>query len=97
MAEILLGFLTFTGSLMAAGKLQEIKWIPQRPVTYPLQNVSNIGLLAVAVLLGVWLVVDPVGPVGRVIFPAIIAWRCRSASCSSSRSAVRTCRPSFRS
>jgi NAD/NADP transhydrogenase beta subunit len=25
---ILLGFLTFTGSLMAAGKLQELKWIP---------------------------------------------------------------------
>ena len=28
------GLLTFTGSLMAAGKLQEMKWIPQRPVTY---------------------------------------------------------------
>ena len=26
--EIILGFLTFTGSLMAAGKLQEVKWIP---------------------------------------------------------------------
>src|SRR5437588_11428904 len=37
-AEIILGFLTFTGSLMATGKLQEVKWIPQRPVTYPLQN-----------------------------------------------------------
>src|SRR5262245_53399928 len=31
-AEVILGYLTFTGSLMAAGKLQEIKWIPQRPV-----------------------------------------------------------------
>ena len=30
---------------MAAGKLQEVKWIPQRPVTYPLQNVTNLGLL----------------------------------------------------
>ena len=38
---MILGFLTFTGSLMAAGKLQEIKWIPQRPVTYPFQNVSQ--------------------------------------------------------
>jgi len=55
-AEIILGYLTFTGSLLAAGKLQEIKWIPQRPVTYPLQNVTNIGLLAVAVGLGVLLV-----------------------------------------
>src|SRR5215470_5965612 len=49
-AEIILGFLTFTGSLMAAGKLQEIKWIPQRPVTYKFQNVTNIGLLVLAVL-----------------------------------------------
>ena len=46
--EILLGFLTFTGSLMAAGKLQEVKWIPQRPVTYPFQNVTNLALLALA-------------------------------------------------
>src|SRR5262245_55468686 len=40
-AEILLGYLTFTGSLMAAGKLQELRWIPQRPVTYRFQNLSN--------------------------------------------------------
>jgi NAD(P) transhydrogenase subunit beta len=71
-AEIILGFLTFTGSLMAAGKLQEIKWIPQRPVTYPLQNVSNIGLMIFTVALGVFLVVDPVGPWAKFMFPAII-------------------------
>ena len=70
--EILLGFLTFTGSLLAAGKLQEIKWIPQRPVTYPMQNVINIGLMALAVLLGVFLVVHPVGPWSGIIFPTII-------------------------
>ena len=46
-AEVILGFLTFTGSLMAAGKLQEIKWIPQRPVTYQFQNESNFALLGV--------------------------------------------------
>src|SRR5438552_12168040 len=51
--EVILGFLTFTGSLMAAGKLQEVRWIPQRPVTYPGQNVVNIGVLAIAVALGV--------------------------------------------
>ena len=39
--EIILGFLTFTGSLMAAGKLQEVKFIPQRPVTYPFQNAEQ--------------------------------------------------------
>src|SRR5690242_7931221 len=47
--EIILGYLTFTGSLMAAGKLQEVRWIPQRPVTYPLQNVVNLLLLLTAV------------------------------------------------
>jgi len=46
--EVILGFLTFTGSLMAAGKLQEIKWIPQRPVTYPGQNFVNLGVLGAA-------------------------------------------------
>jgi H+-translocating NAD(P) transhydrogenase subunit beta len=71
--EVLLGFLTFTGSLMAAGKLQEIKWIPQRPVTYPLQNVSNIGMLLIAVALGVLIVVNPTGPWAAVAFPIIIA------------------------
>ncbi len=71
--EIILGFLTFTGSLMAAGKLQEIKWIPQRPVTYPLQNVGNIGLLSLAVALGIFLVTDPTGAYAGVAFPAIIA------------------------
>ncbi len=58
-AEVLLGFLTFTGSLMAAAKLQEIKWIPQRPVTYPFQNVGNFALLAVAIVSGLALIVDP--------------------------------------
>ena len=47
-AEVLLGYLTFTGSLMAAGKLQEVKWVPQRPVTYPMQNVINLLLFGVA-------------------------------------------------
>jgi NAD(P) transhydrogenase subunit beta len=71
--EVLLGFLTFTGSLMAAGKLQEIKWIPQRPVTYPLQNLSNIGLLLFAAALGVMIVVNPLGPWTAIAFPVIIA------------------------
>ena len=58
--EMLLGFLTFTGSLMAAGKLQEVKFIPQRPVTYRFQNASNLGLFGVAVVCGLLLVWRPV-------------------------------------
>ncbi|MFN8177449.1 MAG: NAD(P)(+) transhydrogenase (Re/Si-specific) subunit beta [bacterium] len=69
-AEVILGFLTLTGSLMAAGKLQEVKWIPQRPVTYKFQNQSNLSLLAIAVLCGILLIVQPMSHVS--LFPAII-------------------------
>ena len=71
-AEVLLGYLTFTGSLMAAGKLQEVKWVPQRPVTYPLQNVINLLLFGVTVALAAGLVLFPTAPWAPVMFPAII-------------------------
>jgi proton-translocating NAD(P)+ transhydrogenase subunit beta len=51
--EVILGFLTLTGSLMAAGKLQEI--IPTRPITYRNQNLVNLVLLAAAVGAGIYL------------------------------------------
>ena len=69
-AEIILGYLTFTGSLMAAGKLQELRWIPQRPVTYPLQNVSNLSLLGIAIVCGIALIFNPVAL--AFLFPVII-------------------------
>ncbi len=72
-AEIILGYLTFTGSLMAAGKLQEIKWVPQRPVTYPLQNIINIGLLLLAFIFGVALVLHPTAAWSGPLFLVIIA------------------------
>jgi NAD(P) transhydrogenase subunit beta len=55
--EVILGGLTFTGSLMAAGKLQEI--LPQRPITYKGQNFVNLGVLLVAIGIAVYLVHDP--------------------------------------
>jgi len=70
--EILLGFLTFTGSLMAAGKLQEVKWIPQRPVTYPGQNFINLGLFAVALGIGVALTLHPTASWAPMLFPVVI-------------------------
>ena len=56
-AEVILGGLTFTGSLMAAGKLQEI--IPTRPITYRGQNVINLSLLLIAVASAIYLVMRP--------------------------------------
>jgi NAD(P) transhydrogenase subunit beta len=55
-AEVLLGFLTFTGSLMAAGKLQEV--LPSRPITYRNQNLLNAGIAGAALLSAVFLIVD---------------------------------------
>src|SRR3981189_796066 len=55
--EVILGSLTFTGSLMAAGKLQEV--LPQRPITYKGQNIVNLGLLGVAIVVAGILVVHP--------------------------------------
>jgi len=55
--EVILGGLTFTGSLMAAGKLQEV--LPQRPITYKGQNFVNLAILGIAIVIAVMLVRDP--------------------------------------
>jgi NAD(P) transhydrogenase subunit beta len=55
--EVILGSLTFTGSLMAAGKLQEL--LPQRPITYKGQNFVNLAVLAIAVIVAAMLVMHP--------------------------------------
>jgi H+-translocating NAD(P) transhydrogenase subunit beta len=55
--EVVIGSLTFTGSLIAAGKLQEI--LPQRPITYKGQNYVSLSILAAAVTLIVVLVFRP--------------------------------------
>src|ERR1700686_4584920 len=55
--EVILGGLTFTGSLMAAGKLQE--GLPQRPITYKGQNFVNLVMMLVAVAIAVTLVLHP--------------------------------------
>jgi NAD(P) transhydrogenase subunit beta len=65
--EVILGGLTFTGSLMAAGKLQEI--LPQRPITYKGQNFVNFLLMAVAIGSAVYLVLHPEA---KQFFPLIV-------------------------
>ena len=54
--ETLLGFLTFTASMMAFGKLQEV--LPQRPIVYKGQNFVNLGIFAAAAGIGLALVVS---------------------------------------
>jgi NAD(P) transhydrogenase subunit beta len=65
--EVILGSLTFTGSLMAAGKLQEV--LPQRPIIYKGQNFVNLAMLGLAVAIAVILVIHPEN---TRLFPAMI-------------------------
>ncbi len=59
--EIMLGAMTFTGSMVAFGKLRGL--ISTRPMTYPFQNVVNIGWLLVMLYLIFGLVVGSLDPV----------------------------------
>ena len=66
--EVILGSLTFTASLMAAGKLQEV--LPQRPITYKGQNFVNLALLGSAIVIAACLVLHPEA---TYLFPLIVA------------------------
>jgi NAD(P) transhydrogenase subunit beta len=55
--DIVIGGVTFTGSLIAAGKLQGI--VSGRPVTIPAGRAVNVVLVAAFLAGIVWLVVDP--------------------------------------
>jgi NAD(P) transhydrogenase subunit beta len=55
--EVYFGFITFTGSLMAFGKLQG--FISGAPFTYRGQNVTNVLAFGAALLALIWVVIDP--------------------------------------
>jgi len=65
--EVIIGSLSFTGSLIAAGKLQE--WLPQRPIVYKGQNYVSFSVLGAAVLAALILLYDPTIP---FVFPAMV-------------------------
>jgi NAD(P) transhydrogenase subunit beta len=66
--EVIIGSLTFTGSLIAAGKLQEI--LPQRPITYRGQNIVSLSVLGAAVVIAILLTIHPEY---THLFPAMVA------------------------
>ncbi len=55
--SVLIGAVTFTGSLIAFGKLQEL--ITGKVIKYPLQNTINVILLLVVLVLGIYVVINP--------------------------------------
>ena len=67
--EVVLGFLTFTGSLVAAGKLQGI--VRDRPWVYRGQNLVNLSILGAALIMVGLLVANPGA---TVLFPAVVVF-----------------------
>jgi H+-translocating NAD(P) transhydrogenase subunit beta len=66
--EVLLGSITVGGTLVAAGKLQEV--IPGRPLTYRGQNLVNGALFAFILGLFAFLIMQPLSP---TVFYSIVA------------------------
>ena len=67
--EIVLGFLTFMGSVIAFLKLQEM--ISGRPLVYPGRNVVSVGVFAICVGLAIALIINPTN---SALIPAIIVF-----------------------
>jgi NAD(P) transhydrogenase subunit beta len=67
--SVLIGGVTFSGSLIAFGKLQDL--VTGRAVTYPLQKTLNALLFAATIGLVVWLVISPEQITWFVVLAAI--------------------------
>jgi H+-translocating NAD(P) transhydrogenase subunit beta len=65
--DVLIGAVTFSGSLIAAGKLQGI--IPGKPISFPGARVLNVAVVLVALVAAVLTLVDP----GNVVLLIVVA------------------------
>jgi NAD(P) transhydrogenase subunit beta len=71
--EVLFGSLTITGSFMAFGKLQG--FVPSPPITYKLQNQTNIALFVIAIVLFFFLIFNTTNQVafyGMVLLGLVV-------------------------
>ena len=86
MLAVLIGSISFAGSMVAFAKLQEL--IAGRPITYPGQQIVNLALFAAIVACGIAIVA---GAEKQWLRAGVLGSLC-SACCSCCRSAGRTCR-----
>jgi H+-translocating NAD(P) transhydrogenase subunit beta len=70
--DVIIGSVTFSGSIIAAGKLQGV--INSAPVTFPGARVVNLGLAAVAVGLGAYLIASPSTALLIIVIVAALAF-----------------------
>jgi H+-translocating NAD(P) transhydrogenase subunit beta len=70
--DVLIGAVTFSGSIIAAGKLQGL--ISAAPVTFPGSRVVNMGAAVIAAGASVYLIVTPSVPVLLIVIVAALAF-----------------------
>ncbi len=70
--DVIIGAVTFSGSLIAAGKLQGV--INSAPVTFPGARVINLGLAAVAIGLGAYLIASPSAALLTIVIVAALVF-----------------------
>jgi NAD(P) transhydrogenase subunit beta len=70
--DVLIGAVTFSGSIIAAGKLQGV--INSAPVTYPGSRAANFAAAAIGVGGSIYLIVSPSVPVLVIIILAALAF-----------------------
>jgi H+-translocating NAD(P) transhydrogenase subunit beta len=70
--DVLIGAVTFSGSIIASGKLQGT--IDGAPITFPGSRIVNIAVAAIAVGGGIYMIVTPSVPVLIVIILAALAF-----------------------
>jgi proton-translocating NAD(P)+ transhydrogenase subunit beta len=70
--DVLIGAVTFSGSIIAAGKLQGV--ISASPVTFPGSRVVNLGAAVIAAAASVYLIVTPSVPVLLIVIAAALVF-----------------------
>jgi H+-translocating NAD(P) transhydrogenase subunit beta len=70
--DVLIGAVTFSGSIIAAGKLQGL--INSAPVTFPGSRIANFAAAAIAIGGGIYMIVTPSVPTMIIIILAALAF-----------------------
>jgi H+-translocating NAD(P) transhydrogenase subunit beta len=70
--DVIIGAVTFSGSLIAAGKLQGI--VNSAPVTFPGARIFNLVLAVVAIGLGAYLIASPSAALLSIVIVAALAF-----------------------
>jgi NAD(P) transhydrogenase subunit beta len=70
--DVIIGAVTFSGSIIAAGKLQGL--INGAPITFPGSRAVNIAMAVIAVGSAIWLVVTPSVPVLMIVIVAALVF-----------------------